>query len=37
VPHLRVESVELVQVEDLGLYIEGQRRLQEAWARHQMS
>ena len=32
---LPVESVELVQVTDLEPYIQGQRRLQEAWARHQ--
>jgi hypothetical protein len=31
---LPVESVELVRVSDLEPYIEGQRRLQEAWARH---
>jgi hypothetical protein len=31
---LPVESVELVLVLDLEPYIEGQRRLQEAWARH---
>lgn len=31
---LPVESVELVRVTDLAPYIEGQRRLQEAWARH---
>jgi hypothetical protein len=31
---LPVESVELVQVTDLEPYIEGQRRLQAAWARH---
>jgi hypothetical protein len=31
---LPVESVELVQVSDLEPYIQGQRRLQEAWARH---
>jgi hypothetical protein len=31
---LPVESVELVQVADLEPYLQGQRRLQEAWARH---
>ena len=31
---LPVESVELVQVADLEPYIQGQRRLQQAWARH---
>jgi hypothetical protein len=31
---LPVESVELVRVSDLEPYIQGQRRLQEAWARH---
>lgn len=31
---LPVESVELVRVTDLEPYIQGQRRLQEAWARH---
>ena len=31
---LPVESVELVRVVDLEPYIQGQRRLQEAWARH---
>jgi hypothetical protein len=31
---LLIESVELVQVADLDTYIQGQRRLQEAWARH---
>jgi len=31
---LPVESVELVQVSDLEPYIQGQRRLQAAWARH---
>jgi hypothetical protein len=31
---LPVESVELVRVFDLQPYIEGQRRLEEAWARH---
>ena len=31
---LPVESVELVRVIDLEPYIQGQRRLQEAWARH---
>jgi hypothetical protein len=31
---LPVESVELVAVSDLEPYIEGQRRMQEAWARH---
>ena len=31
---LPVESVELVRVSDLEPYIEGQRRLQQAWARH---
>ena len=31
---LPVESVELVQVADLEPYIQGQRRLQEAWDRH---
>jgi hypothetical protein len=31
---LPVESVELVGVSDLEPYIEGQRRMQEAWARH---
>jgi hypothetical protein len=31
---LPVESVELVQISDLEAYIQGQRRLQEAWARH---
>jgi hypothetical protein len=31
---LPVESVELVRVFDLKPYIEGQRRLEEAWARH---
>jgi hypothetical protein len=31
---LPVESVELVQVSDLEPYIQGQRRLQQAWARH---
>jgi hypothetical protein len=29
-----VESVELVRVLDLEPYIEGQRRLEAAWARH---
>jgi hypothetical protein len=32
---LPVDSVELVQVADLEPYIQGQRRLQEAWSRHQ--
>jgi hypothetical protein len=31
---LPVESVELVRVPDLEPYIEGQRRLEVAWARH---
>ena len=31
---LPVESVELVQVSDLEPYVQGQRRLQQAWARH---
>ena len=31
---LPVQSVELVRVTDLEPYLEGQRRLQEAWARH---
>jgi hypothetical protein len=31
---LPVESVELVQVSDLEPYLQGQHRLQEAWARH---
>jgi hypothetical protein len=31
---LPVESVELVRIFDLQPYIEGQRRLEEAWARH---
>jgi hypothetical protein len=31
---LPVESVELVWVSDLEPYIQDQRRLQEAWARH---
>jgi hypothetical protein len=31
---LPVESVELVRVSELEPYIQGQRRLQEAWARH---
>jgi hypothetical protein len=31
---LPVDSVELVQVGDLEPYIQGQRRLQQAWARH---
>jgi hypothetical protein len=31
---LPVESVELVRVTDLEPYIQGQRRLQQAWARH---
>ena len=31
---LPVESVELVRVSDLEPYIQGQRRLQEAWSRH---
>jgi hypothetical protein len=31
---LPVESVELAQVADLEPYIQGQRRLQQAWARH---
>jgi hypothetical protein len=31
---LPVESVELVQVSDLEPYIQGQRRLQQAWAHH---
>jgi hypothetical protein len=31
---LPVEAVELVRVSDLEPYIQGQRRLQEAWARH---
>jgi hypothetical protein len=31
---LPVESMELVRVTDLEPYIQGQRRLQEAWARH---
>jgi hypothetical protein len=31
---LPVESVELVRVSDLQPYIQGQRRLQEAWSRH---
>jgi hypothetical protein len=31
---LPVESVEVVRVDDLEPYIEGQRRLHEAWARH---
>jgi hypothetical protein len=31
---LPVESVELVRVADLEPYIQGQRRLREAWARH---
>jgi hypothetical protein len=31
---LPIESVELVQVSDLEPYIQGQRRLQAAWARH---
>jgi hypothetical protein len=31
---LPVESVELVQVIDLAPYVQGQRRLQEAWLRH---
>jgi hypothetical protein len=31
---LPVESVELVRVTDLEPYIQGQRRLEEAWARH---
>jgi hypothetical protein len=31
---LPIESVELVQVADLEPYIQGQRRLHEAWARH---
>jgi hypothetical protein len=31
---LPVESVELIRVTDLEPYIQGQRRLQEAWARH---
>ena len=32
---LPVESVELVRVADLEPYLQGQRRLQEAWDRHQ--
>jgi len=31
---LPVESVELVQVSDLEPYVQGQRHLQQAWARH---
>jgi hypothetical protein len=31
---LPIEAVELVRVSDLEPYIQGQRRLQEAWARH---